>query len=278
MNNCLFTQLKAATNNPNLPLIEVMLQITLNAIELSGNSTMTDNQKCALNHFYYQLGAAENSSLWQKIQGIIMPFLANDAAHSIADYKSNTIYNPELEATFSFNSTDKSIKVNTSGGQTYVHQMLEFNFETDDFSIIQLFPEVDNLTDNYLYAPLAGSSARIGKKNGATSVISGIYTSNSDYLYRYYKPAQIGVVGQAFSFGNESSLIHGFYLDNNNAIENYTSLPSYDSGTTYPSQSDSKIILASMPTRGFIVGKAMTTTELSTVFNSLTALRAAFIS
>lgn len=277
MNQCLVKQLKATVNNPNLPILETMQQITLDAIALSGNNTMTDEQKYALNHFYHQLGAISNSSLWQKIQGIILPFLANDAAHSVAEYKSNTIYDSQIGSTFRFDSTDKNIKVLPSGGVNYYHNMFEFDFEGDNISVVELFPEAYNSANVFLHATTDSNNVSFGKSSGSTSIIAGIYNGSS-YIYRLFTAATASTIGQAFSFGHENALIHGFFMKNDNSLVNYVNLPSYDSGTTYPSKNGSILKLSNDPLRGFVIGKAMTEDELSLVFNSLTTLRTNFIS
>ena len=92
MENCLKTQLKAVVDNPNLPILETMQQFTLDAIVASGNSSMTDAQKWALNHFFYEIGAINESSIWEKVNLLLMPMLAVPTAgytsNLVHDYKS----------------------------------------------------------------------------------------------------------------------------------------------------------------------------------------------
>lgn len=89
--DCLVTRLKAVVNNPNLPILETMQQFTLDAITASGNSTMTDAQKWALNHFFYQMGAISNSELWQKIKFLGLPIICNDNLNkALTNYVDNT--------------------------------------------------------------------------------------------------------------------------------------------------------------------------------------------
>lgn len=90
--NCLVTRLKAVVNNPNLPILETMQQVTLDAIAASGNTNMTDAQKSALNHFFYQIGAVSNSALWQKIGGIFLPMIcAKNNGTVITNYKTGVV-------------------------------------------------------------------------------------------------------------------------------------------------------------------------------------------
>lgn len=76
--DCLVTKLKATVNNPNLPVFETMQQFTLDVITASGNASMTDAQKYALNHFFYAIGAIDNSATWQKLLGLAMPLICGD--------------------------------------------------------------------------------------------------------------------------------------------------------------------------------------------------------
>lgn len=90
-NNCLVTKLKAVVDNPNLPIFEEMQQFTLDAITASGNSSMTDDQKWALNHFFYAVGAINNPTLWAKVKYLAIPMICNDNdAKALRDYKNNS--------------------------------------------------------------------------------------------------------------------------------------------------------------------------------------------
>lgn len=93
MGNCLVTKLKSSVSNPDLPVFETMQQFTLDAITASGNSSMTDAQKWALNHFFYQIGAIHQNGIWNKINVLLLPMLATPAsgynAYMVHDYKAN---------------------------------------------------------------------------------------------------------------------------------------------------------------------------------------------
>lgn len=87
MENCLITKLNAVVDNPNLPILEVMQQFTLDAITESGNSVMTDDQKWALNHFFYQIGAIDNSGIYAKLECLYMPLICNQNLNkALVDY------------------------------------------------------------------------------------------------------------------------------------------------------------------------------------------------
>jgi hypothetical protein len=90
-NNCLITRLKAVVNDDSLPVVETMQQFTLDAITAGGNKSMTDSQKYALNHFFYQIGAISNSSIWSKAGIVLLPVIGANKNYHLYDYKSNSI-------------------------------------------------------------------------------------------------------------------------------------------------------------------------------------------
>lgn len=101
MGNCLVTKLKAAVNNPDLPVLERMQQFTLDAITASGNASMTDAQKIALNHFFYQIGAIHQDGVWSKINVLLIPMLATPVegytTYLVHDYKADTVAIPQSD-------------------------------------------------------------------------------------------------------------------------------------------------------------------------------------
>lgn len=88
MENCLVTRLKAEVNNDSLPVVETMQQFTLDAIARSGNNTLTDEQKIALNHFFYQIGAVSNNELWQSVDTLLLPIIGANKEGVRQDYKA----------------------------------------------------------------------------------------------------------------------------------------------------------------------------------------------
>lgn len=90
---CLVKTLNVVVNNPDLPVLETMQQFTLNAIAASGNSSMTDAQKWALNRFFHQIGAISNNETWQKVKCLIIPMICGDNKATVyTDYTTNTVH------------------------------------------------------------------------------------------------------------------------------------------------------------------------------------------
>ena len=85
--DCLVTKLKAVVNNDNLPVLNVLNDFTKEAILKSGNTGLSDDQKFALNSFFRTMGAFSNSTLWQKIDMLLLPIIgANGTPHLVVDY------------------------------------------------------------------------------------------------------------------------------------------------------------------------------------------------
>lgn len=134
-NNCLVTRLKAVVNDDTLPVIETMQQFTLDAIAAGGNKSMTDAQKSALNHFFYQIGAISNSGIWSKVGFAILPIIGANKNYYPYDYKNNVLL---------FNVTN--VMRDTNGGLEVYYATpnattfdLSTNLSAIDFSSIGMF-------------------------------------------------------------------------------------------------------------------------------------------
>ncbi len=119
MGNCLRTKLKAVIDNPNLPYLETMQQFTLDAIAESGNESMTDAQKLALNHFFYQIGAIENSGVYSKLDVISLPFIGGTKEGALTNYKKNGPSKINVSSTVTFADGGFTGSIDYSGICTY---------------------------------------------------------------------------------------------------------------------------------------------------------------
>lgn len=66
---------------------------TIAAIAASGNTTMSNNQKIALNTFFKQIGATQGSTsqIFGKMKFIYLPMIAADVAKALVNYKTNNV-------------------------------------------------------------------------------------------------------------------------------------------------------------------------------------------
>ena len=126
-NKCLVTRLKAVFDDDSLPVIEKMQQFTLDAIAAGGNKSMTDAQKLALNHFFYQIGAIDNRGIWSKAGFVILPIIGANKNYHPYDYKNNVLL---------FNVSN--VMIDTNGG-------LEVYYETPNATNITLNSNIQNV-------------------------------------------------------------------------------------------------------------------------------------
>lgn len=81
----------SANNIGQITMPRILNPFTLAAIELSGNATMTDEQKDELDLFFESVGAFGNvSNLWSKLDKVYLPFICTALANSCVNYKSGT--------------------------------------------------------------------------------------------------------------------------------------------------------------------------------------------
>jgi hypothetical protein len=93
MSKTVIIKLDAVVDNPDLPVVETMQQFTLDAIAASGNNNMTDAQKWALNHFFYQIGAINNDGVFAKTKYLFLPMICGSVKGKVlVNYKDNTTY------------------------------------------------------------------------------------------------------------------------------------------------------------------------------------------
>lgn len=78
-------------NNLGKIYVGVLDNFTKAAITASGNSSMTDGQKAALNTFFETLGAfGTASSIWSKLDKVYLPLIADDVANAMINYVDNS--------------------------------------------------------------------------------------------------------------------------------------------------------------------------------------------
>lgn len=86
-NECLFEKLKGTVENANLPVLESIQQFTLDAIARGGGMTLTNEQMYWLNHFFYAIGAIDNTPLWNKVAVCLIPIIGTTRANVVKDYR-----------------------------------------------------------------------------------------------------------------------------------------------------------------------------------------------
>lgn len=287
MNNCLVTKLNAVVNDDTLPIIETMQQFTLDAIALSGNENMTEEQKFALNHFFYQVGAITNSSLWQKLDFIFLPLIAGEVSKIAANYKGLTLISGTSIASDVILGNGGVITTNTIERELAI-PISYSGYNPNNISAYVSFS--DNLSEN----PGATVGNRLVKINDSGSARLNMYLSSSSSNQRLnFGEADNPIVYGVCSYGGSDYLCslsgddeeHTVLVKNKdksgNSIDitqNYITGRIFDGTTTI----DSYTITAHTQTKGYaisasIVGKALTETEANMLMDAVITLKHNFI-
>lgn len=174
MAHCLITKLDANVNDNTLPVLETMQQFTLDAIAASGNAAMTDAQKAALNHFFYQVGAIENNALWGKMVIVALPMICNkNLAKALVNYKGNIIEETPTSEFWSFSANGGLTCVNTSSHITFTTK-----YVGSSASVSAAIATMKTYLDN---------RCRLWRLGNSSSILNNYfvgYSSNSpDYIY-----------------------------------------------------------------------------------------------
>ena len=102
----------SANNLGNIEVPVVLDAYTELAINLSGNITLTNIQKLALNVFFNKLGFVDKSGISLKMKRIYMPFVSSDVEHSLVNYA--TLKNTSVIPTDHYFLNDGYLKGDTS--------------------------------------------------------------------------------------------------------------------------------------------------------------------
>lgn len=185
MAHCLHTQLKAVVPNPNLPVLETMQQFTLDAITASGNASMTSEQQWALNHFFYQIGAIDNTGIYAKLGGLYLPLICGGSlTHALVDYKgSNNRDISDKNVKFQSNGL---VKLDPSGSVSTANIILRSDYTgaVDDLSVAVMFTEALTASGTSL-----STLAFKGQSSDSASIVVAAKASSKDYISLFSKRA-----------------------------------------------------------------------------------------
>lgn len=186
MSKTLVTKLKATVDNPTLPVLHVMQQYTLDAIAASGNNSVTDNQKWALNELFYALDKYDmtEDSIWNKIEVIYLPLIAGSISNAAVNYKDLTSYH--IDNAFIMSERGVIVDPQYTSGTRYFGSFIPSNTEinADNISIIQAYGVDSDAKMNGNGFCLADNNTvklRYASNNTRTGIIeSDFYISTRD--------------------------------------------------------------------------------------------------
>lgn len=251
MEKCLITKLKAVVNNPDLPYLETMQQFTLDAITASGNASLSDEQKWALNHFFYRIGAISNSGIYSKLQVLGLPFIAVSLDTALNNYIQDgpSFEGKDTRATFADGALGSSLSSGSfpicSYAATSGKDNNSFLFAAGDTQL-----SVRIITANRTYNALYRST------DGNASLSSSPYTQ-----YSTVASSTLAGVISLIAFNIENSAIRLCYADGD-------SVNKVVPGTSHTGEllgenvnSFSPIATSSTQLKGFAFGSGLTEDE-----------------
>lgn len=278
-NNCLVTRLKAVVNDDTLPVIETMQQFTLDAIAASGNSSMTDAQKYALNHAFYMLGAIGNTELWQKIDYLFLPTIGASLDYFRYDYK-NSVNGLNTLGTVKFTDTHGGLEalrgtqwVNFANTNTRVNSERGALFT----SLLNGYSEPLNIETRLTYSD--DKDLRFLASNGSNNCQAGVQ-SGQNYNLRddtgTYNSILVNIKGAPYSLSTVDGIMGDVAGNTVKATNEYNSGSYVD--TTSKTISYIRLSIDSSKPIGIIAlfGAALTDAEISKVFAAAKALNDAF--
>lgn len=203
MEKCLVTKLKAVVNNPDLPYLEIMQQFTLDAITASGNTALSDEQKWALNHFFYRIGAITDSGIYSKLQVLALPFIAVSLDTALNNYiqDGSSFADKDARATFADGALGSSL---SSGTLTICSYAATSGKDNNSFLFVagDARPSSKIITDSRTY------SAAYNGTNNVASLDSSPYTQ-----YSTVASSTLSGVISLIAFNIETSAIKLCYAD-----------------------------------------------------------------
>lgn len=286
MKNCFQKSLKVDFNDSNLPILEVMQQFTLDAITASGNSSMTDAQKWALNHLFYTLGKFDDSenSIWNKISYIFLPIISTSVDHSCIDYVNNAnrgdaSYYSELEL------VDKGLKVAENGSGIY--SVFVKNVDTNVRPVnISIFRSVSSVNSN-------GLIKHVGREGNTGRYVVSSFGIGQDGRQNFYAMltgqsssaidtrATAGIIQNLNCSGAETALVNGYVVTDNNDIiqstcvfdsNNYTPVSVIDKHVITLEKGDNVSSVQMM-----IVAECLSSATARSIVDAMNKLRNAFM-
>lgn len=81
----------SANNIGQISVPRELTAFTKNAIKVSGNTSMTEEQKLALDDFFINIGASDNSGIFSKLEVLILPMICTDVTKAFTNFKDNSV-------------------------------------------------------------------------------------------------------------------------------------------------------------------------------------------
>lgn len=292
MKKCYVTKFGTVVDNPDLTVFETMQQYTLDVIAASGNTSMTDAQKWALNHLFYTLGKFDDAddSIWNKVGMIGLPIIAGEKAKATLDYTSPSDSGfidrkPAYVQESLYDFVDKGLIGNDT---TYIMvKVTDKNINSTNVSVFIGFSEM-NKQNSELFGIYDGDTKKVpftvnGYTDDTTAQNFGFALSGYAERFAGTKNSLPSTI-QNFNIKNwnqeTSDGISGHTINNNSIVPSSVVVhPQYYVEETYTSK---KLVLnvksssASNPINMIIVSEGLTATQAAKIVDAMNTVRNEF--
>lgn len=267
----------SANNLGQVEVKRVINPFTLAAIDASGNQSMTNEQKSALDTFFETIGAfGSANSIWSKLDKVYIPFLCSSLSKACVNYKTNVIDRSLSETRYALRNRGVTGATESPAGYTEPKLNEDIAIDPKDLSVLAILMEQDvsltGINPLVAYEGNSGSNrwsvslSKSGNGNGLVS-LTGIKPSGSlDHLVGNSFPIPYKLMGiniravNDIVYCQESSLFHS--TNASSFLESVgEDTPAKSLGIF--TDSASRAISSSAPSIGMVLlGKGLTDAEL----------------
>lgn len=257
---------------------------TIAAIEASGNSSLTTEQKFALDDFFGTLGAyGDSSNIWSKMSYMFIPFLSSDVSKAMVNYVGNDTSIVPDSSKFELRNKGLAVKESQTGYFQINHTS---SFDGEDISYGFRYMESFEATSTKGYMLCQFGSLNPGRFITKVNVPSALNTANISlvkdggtnvYATPYARGSIIQPAAVVISvYGSESSNLQLFTSNETSPKIGTAVMPTLNN-RLYVLNGFNDYADSNYPSLGiFFVGSHLTQEELVTVVNAIDSLVAYF--
>lgn len=282
MGNCLFTKVKGSANNPNLPILETMQQYTIDAIAASGNNSLTDAQKWALNDLFLALGVDGSKQVLSKIRKLYLPMIADDVSKALINYATDSFVEDDTPNSANWELRNHGITQKASGQSftlTLDNPLLATNFTQMWLRTENMVSGVDDMCINLIVRGKTDKNQRVGLVESSVNSNQNIQMSTfgfDNFCYSYDKSEeQRCVAGISYRAANDISrqLFENYDLVTDGSVTATADMSSETSQTLYLLGQANQI--APKPFGFILLGEAIPDADFRNIRDAVNALYAA---
>lgn len=134
----------SANNIGKVEVKRVLNPFTIAAIAASGNQSITNEQKSALDTFFEKIGAFGNKSeIWGKLDKVYIPFLCSELSIACLNYKTNIIDRSLSSTRYTLRSRGVTGAIESPASHTESKLNEDIAIDTKNLSVLAILMEQD---------------------------------------------------------------------------------------------------------------------------------------